>query len=84
MMQACEYKTETSTWIQGYVLTGIEKMREHTVDGFGAPAITTILNYEVQEDGVVTEQRTVEAIELTVQLSNGKIAKIFARGFGQK
>ena len=83
MMQACADKTETSTWMPGFVYTGLATMRQQTIDGFGAPATITVLDYEVQEDGVVTENRTTEAVELTVRLSNGDTVKAFARGFGR-
>ena len=84
MMQVCEYKTETSSFNSSFVYTGLQAMRQKTIDGFGAPATVTILDYEVQEDGVVIENRTVEAMELNFQLPNGDIVTAFARGFGQK
>jgi len=81
----CENKTEYSSWGTDFSLSEepSEVRVEQHVPGFGAPQRVSTLTYNVYNEQTVVAQRTIEAVELTIQRPNGQTVVTYARGFAK-
>lgn len=76
-----------SSWASRLEFTGVENIRQREVIGLSSPLITTDISYDgydtsSSEGDVIVDRRTIQAVELKVELFSGEVVTMFARGEG--